>query len=113
MFVFELNCRIYLARPRRAAPQKVARLDDEGAEDAEERGRQVGDRQAEDQAGEQTVPELGPPAAAKFVNEMRFQCSFYEPAVALQSLWIIIGRPFVVCLNHLMDAFTGQRSIES
>ena len=53
---------IYLARPRRAAPQKVARLDDEGAEDAEERGRQVGDGQAEDQAGEQTVPELCPPA---------------------------------------------------
>ena len=54
---------IYLARPRRAAPQKAAGLDDEGAEDAEERGRQVGHRQAQDQAGEQTVPELGPPAA--------------------------------------------------
>ena len=68
---------IYLARSRRAAPQKVARLDDERAEDAEERGRRVGHGQAEDQAGEQTVPEFRPPASDKFVNdndnEVRFK----------------------------------------
>ena len=33
--------------------------------------------------------------------------SFYERAVARQSLWIIIG----CCVNHLREAFTGQRSM--
>ena len=39
---------------------------------------------------------------------------FYETAVALRSLWIMIGRLFVVVrLNHLKEAFTSQRSMAS